>query len=345
MTVALQAGSVATFNGQMDTNPSPLYQDLVVNVAAGANRAIVCVVTKPGATQGNVVTPTVDGSNMTLVSTSTSVANSSSYIWIFLAPSTGARTVRVAVSVYTAVRCSITAFAVDNVDQASPTGTSVTGSAGSSTSPRSDSVTVPSGGMAIGAHSAYNATASSMTGNAGQTDISPVIRIDSAWDALHTYKVDATTMGMAWGGGATQVCNAIIVLKAAADPPTATVNITADDSVFAGSAQQGASTSASMAITTDDSVFNGSAGTIPGTITTAAFKNNTGTVQASLTGLTVALLRFSDFAFAGVLTGQATNGSGVMTITDQIATPGVEYLLVTRNAAGTAIGCEKYTAV
>lgn len=204
------------------------------------------------------------------------------------------------------------------------------------------------GGLAIQAAAIYlgaGTTSDGMAPGAGQTNFSNSPEVWVNHQFVHSYKADATAMSYSWNTGAPQNSQLIIPVNPAADPPTATANITTDDAVFSGSAQPGASTVVSMAVTTDDAVFNGSAGTVPGVITTAAFKNNTGSVQAGLTGLTVALLRFSDFALAGVLTGQVTNGSGILSMTTQLATPGVEYLVVTRNAAGTAIGAEKYTAV
>jgi hypothetical protein len=80
-----------------------------------------------------------------------------------------------------------------------------------------------------------------------------------------------------------------------------------------------------------------------GTITTGAFKNNTGSVLASLTALTVTVLNASTLAFVKTFTSQTTNGGGVMAITDALFVSGTQYAVVTTNASGT-LGVEKYTA-
>jgi hypothetical protein len=81
-----------------------------------------------------------------------------------------------------------------------------------------------------------------------------------------------------------------------------------------------------------------------GTLTTSAFKNNTGQLLPNLTGLTVAVLNATTMAFVKTFTSQVTNASGVMAVMDPLFVSGTEYIVVTKNADGTAIGAEKYTA-
>lgn len=81
-----------------------------------------------------------------------------------------------------------------------------------------------------------------------------------------------------------------------------------------------------------------------GGITTDPFKNNTGTVLANLTGLTVTVLDMATFGLVVTLTGQTTDASGVMTLSDSSIASGVEYAVVTKDATGT-LGVDKYTAV
>lgn len=80
-----------------------------------------------------------------------------------------------------------------------------------------------------------------------------------------------------------------------------------------------------------------------GTLTTLAFKNNTGSVLANLTGLTVTVLNMSTFAFVKTFTGQTTNASGIMAINDALFVSGTEYAVIVRNASGN-LGAEKITA-
>lgn len=79
-----------------------------------------------------------------------------------------------------------------------------------------------------------------------------------------------------------------------------------------------------------------------GTLTTPPLKNNTGTVLASETGATVHV-----YSTAGALvvtkTGQTTNGSGVMTVTDVAIVASTAYRLVIVLASG-AEGMEVLTA-
>jgi hypothetical protein len=86
-----------------------------------------------------------------------------------------------------------------------------------------------------------------------------------------------------------------------------------------------------------------SVATSGGTLTTGAFKNNTGSVLASLSGLTVAVLDLTAMTFVKVFTSQTTNGSGVMVITDPLIVAGTQYAVVTKNASN-VLGVEKYQA-
>ncbi len=82
---------------------------------------------------------------------------------------------------------------------------------------------------------------------------------------------------------------------------------------------------------------------VAGTLSTEHFTNNTGTILANLTGLTVTVLDMSTFAFVKTFTGQTTNASGVLTINDPLFVSAVQYAIVTRNASG-VLGVEKATA-
>lgn len=77
-------------------------------------------------------------------------------------------------------------------------------------------------------------------------------------------------------------------------------------------------------------------------ITTPPLKNNTGTVLASESGVTV-LIYSTAGALVATKTGQTTNGSGVMTITDPLLVAATSYRLVFILASG-AEGMETLTA-
>lgn len=133
---------------------------------------------------------------------------------------------------------------------------------------------------------------------------------------------------------------------AAATPPAATISYTeANDTsaITANVAITGVGATISYTEANDTSALTGSVTATTGTITTGAFKNNTGSVLASLTALTVTVLNASTLAFVKTFTSQTTNGSGVMAITDALFVSGTQYAVVTTNAAGT-LGVEKYTA-
>lgn len=76
------------------------------------------------------------------------------------------------------------------------------------------------------------------------------------------------------------------------------------------------------------------------TITSSVFKNNTGTVLASLTIQKAWAIPFGSPDFVDVV----TDASGVLTITDGSLSAG-DYLLVLSNADGSSVGVKKYTAV
>jgi hypothetical protein len=112
------------------------------------------------------------------------------------------------------------------------------------------------------------------------------------------------------------------------------------NAVFSGVA--GASVTA-LAITTDAAIFSGTA-SVSGiaSITLPALKNNTGTVLASETGATVYVYATTG-AYVITKTGQTTNASGVMTITDAALTAATQYRVVVVLSSG-AEGMDKVTA-
>jgi hypothetical protein len=80
------------------------------------------------------------------------------------------------------------------------------------------------------------------------------------------------------------------------------------------------------------------------TITTDVFKNNTGTILSAITVPKLSALKLSDMTLAASWTSQATDGSGVLSLTSAGLTAATEYLLVTSSTDGLAVGIKKYTA-
>lgn len=81
-----------------------------------------------------------------------------------------------------------------------------------------------------------------------------------------------------------------------------------------------------------------------GTITSAPFKNNAGTVLTGLTVRWAAAIRLSDFAQVKVWSNPVTNGSGQLVLTDAAIATATDYALATSSADGASVGIRKYTA-
>lgn len=147
--------------------------------------------------------------------------------------------------------------------------------------------------------------------------------------------------------------------------PVASLAATTADATFSGAASAGTA-SASVSATTANSTFSGSSYVSPvvsfsataanatisgsasgygsqGTITTPALKNNTGTVLANETGVTVYVYTPSTGGLVVKKTGQTTNVSGVLTVTDASIAAGTQYRIVIVLGSG-AEGMDKLTA-
>lgn len=171
-----------------------------------------------------------------------------------------------------------------------------------------------------------------------------------------------STVGWTWASGTKSGCHVAVVLQPASSGATATLATTLDASVFSGlafvspltvltatmadavfSGSAGSSGIASLSVSTDAAVFSGSASVAgSGTLTLPALKNNTGTVLANETGATAYIYATSG-PHVVTKTGQTTNSSGVMTVTDAALTAATEYRIVIVLASG-AEGMDKVTA-
>jgi hypothetical protein len=123
----------------------------------------------------------------------------------------------------------------------------------------------------------------------------------------------------------------------------AAITLTAPDGTASGTGSGAATGSGSVAAVSLTAPTGSASGTsASGTLNIGPLKNNTGTVLASESGITVHVYQTS-----GVLvvtkTSQSTNGSGMLTVTDAALTPGTTYRFVIVMASG-AEGMDRLAA-
>ncbi len=106
----------------------------------------------------------------------------------------------------------------------------------------------------------------------------------------------------------------------------------------------GQSSDATFAVTTATPAFSMAAeGAALGTITSPTLKNNTGTVLSGLSGITVYVHNPTTGALVVKLTGQTTNGSGVLTCSDASIVAATAYRVIVVLGTG-AEGMDTVTA-
>lgn len=126
--------------------------------------------------------------------------------------------------------------------------------------------------------------------------------------------------------------------------PSLTLSAPTATATGTGGAQDGSATAtfAAIALSAPTATATGTSASA-GTITTPVLKNNTGTVLASQTGITAHIYAVSSGDKLVTLTGQTTNGSGIMTLSDVLIVAGTQYRVVIVLGSG-AEGMEKLTA-
>lgn len=147
------------------------------------------------------------------------------------------------------------------------------------------------------------------------------------------------------GGGSTSALISATMENAvfsgnAKSTPKALIGATTANAVFSGNTS--ANPKGLISATTAGVSFSGNAsGSLTtGTITTEAFKNNTGTVLSGLTVDKVWAIPLTSPTFSNVI----TDGSGVLSVSGGGMVAGTEYLLISSDAAGATVGVKKYTA-
>lgn len=314
----------------------------------GANNFLVVDVSYYDGSTNATATVTYNGAAMTLIGrkAATSVTKNNSESYGLINPDAGTHDVVITFSgsgQYTA--CGAQEYS--GVDASTPT-ENVTSAEGINTAgSNSLVVTSATGDYAhfVSIHTYGIATSSyACTQDALYTStITTPNIIGAARDAAGaaTVSFDATWSAGGFGGGWSQLGFSIKAGSAA--------------SILGGNATLGGlSASGSMEPTPDSSLggdaalagllASGSMSMQPGVLTSPVFKNWSGTVLAGATIPKVAILKVSDMSTVLSLTSQTTDGSGVLEITNAALFPGVQYLLVTCNADGTAFGCQPITA-
>ena len=126
--------------------------------------------------------------------------------------------------------------------------------------------------------------------------------------------------------------------------PLTSITVTTASPTFSGGASSGLA-EATVTATTASPAFSGSAtGDVSqGTLTLPVLKNNTGTILANETGATVHVYAVSTGNKIVTKTGQTTNGSGVMSVTDALIVAATQYRVVVVLGSG-AEGLDKVTA-
>lgn len=126
--------------------------------------------------------------------------------------------------------------------------------------------------------------------------------------------------------------------------PETSIAVTTATPTFSGGASTGSASATVTATTSLPSFAGGATGdTSQGVLTLPVLKNNTGTVLANETGATVHVYEVSTGNKVVTKAGQATNGSGVMTVTDALIVAATQYRVVVVLGSG-AEGLDKVTA-
>lgn len=220
--------------------------------------------------------------------------------------------------------------------------------------------------VGTGAHSVafgVNGTAGCKLATDGVNDVTGTVNVGNAANTYDTYIGGAPTGG--YGGFAADyvwvahfrkylsdaeildlhnslgASNAFGLIASAGT--SASLALTLDAAVFAGTAVVVSPVTATLTTTLESAAFSGTA-TVTGTaaLTLPALKNNTGTLLASESGAT-AYVYATTGAHVVTKTAQTTNSSGIMTITDAALVAATQYRVVVVLASG-AEGMDKVTA-
>lgn len=219
----IQAGSIATYNGQF-ASTSPFGRVINTTVGAGTNRTLFACMTFAVSSgsdipAGLVVTfggsAGVGGTAMTLYGTYDSVgATNSCVVYKLDDPAVGAGEVFVGVGSWYGEKAAISVFVVDGLNGSSRYSAITSNRDSAVATPKNISIAATADDITIYVASALK---SDMVAAAGQTSFAATAQVYNSTGvyANHSYKLGASTsVGMTWAsGGTTQAADVAFVLK------------------------------------------------------------------------------------------------------------------------------------
>lgn len=293
MAVTLQSSPVS-WSGMLNSS-APYGHDLSITVSAGENRLLVVLV---GGCEADF-TATANGSPMTAGIIQTGGAAPKSGMFYLVNPPVGTYNVSVNDSSWAAAQCSITAFVLTGVDQATPFGPSHSEESPYGSSPCSSSLTSGINDALISILSLYSSTNPSIA--VSDTALSAQLSWNTNFYSRASYSLGAdTAIGYTFGGSGTQTALLSYVVKGAT---TGATNGTATGATLTGTSSL-----------TAGAATGGSGAT--GSFTTDAMENNTG---AGLLANTAVAWTWYQGSIGAAPTSTAhgtgtTNASGVLTV-------------------------------
>lgn len=276
-----------------------------------------------------------------------------------VAPATGAHNIVITAPSFELIFSDV--IDADSVNQTTPINGSAVTATGNSSTPSSGSVTCPSGGAVMGfCYTDYTPGSTPNTATGGTT-IAGSIKFSSEGIA-GGYRLSTGSLDWSNPNGASPWQAIGYAINAAASPADVSGTNVFDDITSSGALSGGSpstitgtnlfaditgsgflSSGASIVSGTnlfDDITGSGNLASSLGTVTTQVFKNDAGTPLPTITIDHVVVLRASDRTLLVSLTGQVTNSSGLLTITNGALVPGTTVMVVCWNNAATSFGNE-----
>lgn len=325
MAVVLQTDNIRSGTATLATG-TPSIVDVPVPISAGSNLALFVLIQFSGTSfPVQWQPPTFNGVALTLIGAQTAVANTFTAAYVMVNPPVGTYNLRISYSVYTGALHPWAAFPCSGVDQTTPYGTLSFYSSGSSASPRSSSVTVAPGGIAIAGHGVYFTTGSSgLAVTSPQILVGSISGIGPNRNYAISYLADATSMGYSWTSGNNQNHQYIVPINPAPSLPDLSGSMTLAG-ITAGGGMVSVASSLTGTVDLAGITAAGGMGAPPGVITSPVLKNNTGTILASVTGIVANVYNPTTGALVVRKTGLTSSAGGVVTITDMLLVQGTTY--------------------
>lgn len=350
MAVTLQSSPVS-WSGMLNSS-APYGHDLSITVSAGENRLLVVLV---GGCQADF-TATANGSPMTAGIIQTGGAAPKVGMFYLVNPPVGTYNVSVNDSSWAASQCSITAFVLNGVDQATPFGSSHSEESPYGSSPRSSSLTSGVNDALISILSLYSSTNPSIA--VDDTALSAQLSWGTNFYSRASYSLGSdTAIGYTFGGSDLQTALlSYVVNGAAGNAAPTTISATLANITGSVSSKSNPKTAISATLANITASVGSTVGTLTTTIT-ATLGNVVGSITSTgsttngtftsevlkdyagnvLANTALNFVRFyNDTTGALVLnkTGVSTNGSGIVTFSDAALVAGTTYRVDWETAAG-----------